>query len=722
MSSKAGKEWLETLKKRWIMFSVIKTVILSFSLTLFLSALLIHFLQPGPLNLVLFFPLCFTITFLLLSLKAQYWKISTLQICRFLDLHFPELEESSSVMLKPEATLSFIEQLQARKVNDILISTKQPAAPLKQLKLPAVLLLVSVGWLIIISTMPRRNITSSAKPTTDRSKPALSKETVLPQISTFTVHITPPAYTAKERRVQQQFTLSVESAAKVSWEIHTSIPVEKLGLVFNDNEQLWLQAANAAKTSWSVAKTLVQPGFYQVVLNGKKSDFYQVEIIPDQPVAIKIIKPAQHSTIDVGQPQQVDLNVLLTDDYGIADAYIAATMASGKGEAVSFKEKKIPFNGAFNQQKTLQLNQLISLTALGMKPGDELYFYINAKDNHGQQSRSDMYFVSIQDTTELMSMTGIDNGVNQVPEYFRSQRQLIMDTEKLLKEKPSITEIAFKNRSNDLGIDQKMLRMRYGKFLGEESEAAIGAGHEEEGHDDHHAAEAPGAGSGKFGDVSSIMDQYAHKHDNAEDATFFEPALKAQLKATLTEMWGAELRLRTYKPQEALPFEYKALRLLKDLQQKSRVYVAKTTFKTSTLKLEKRLTGDMADIKTGVSKSKADPKDGAEKTLKKAVGVLETIKAGEARTAVDINLLLKAAQELTVQAAIDPAQYLPSLKAIKKIIAAGRKGAINTNDIAVTEKGLNTLLGNDPPLPGKATNSSSSALSKTYFNHLKRAM
>jgi hypothetical protein len=39
-----------------------------------------------------------------------------------------------------------------------------------------------------------------------------------------------------------------------------------------------------------------------------------------------------------------------------------------------------------------------------------------------------------------------------------------------------------------------------------------------------------------------------------------------------------------YKPQAALPFAYKALRLLKDLQQKSRSYVAKTAYNPPPLK------------------------------------------------------------------------------------------------------------------------------------------
>lgn len=718
MSVEAGKQWLETLKKRWVTYSFTKTVILSLSLSLVVWALLDYFLQIGYIG----FMLCFAITFIAWSVKEQYWKISLKEVCRYLDLHFPEVQESSSVLLKTPNSLSFIEQLQLKRINEILIAKNQPADPLKQLKLPLVCLIISVSLVLIVAHIPDRDYNASAATGEISSQtPTQVKETVLPQIASFTIEIIPPGYTAKKNRKQQQFTLLVESGARVKWEIHTSSSVKKLVLLFNDKEQLPLKPGNSEHTVWSAARNMVQPGFYQVILNGKKSDFYQVEIIPDQPVAIKIIKPLQHSTIDVGQPQLVDLKAILSDDYGITEAYISATMANGKGEAVSFKEKKIPFNGSFKQKKSIQFNKMISLAELGMKPGDELYFYINAKDNHGQQSRSDMYFVSIQDTTELMSMAGIDNGVNQAPEYFRSQRQLIIDTEKLLKDKSAIAEAEFKTRSNDLGIDQKMLRMRYGKFLGEESEAEIGGGHEEEGHEDHHEQRHE-EGVGKFGDVSSIMDQYAHKHDNAEDATFFEPELKAQLKATLTEMWQAELRLRTYKPQEALPFEYKALRLLKDLQQKSRVYVAKTTFKTSTLKPEKRLTGELTDIKTGVSKSTSGAQSNIGKNLRKVVGILETSKNGEARSPGDLNLLLQAAQELTVQAALRPSQYLPALKSLRKIIAAGQKQKIEAGDIILAEKGLSSILGNDIPMPGKATNSSSSALSQAYFNQLKRSM
>src|SRR6202011_6109070 len=93
----------------------------------------------------------------------------------------------------------------------------------------------------------------------------------------------------------------------------------------------------------------------------------------------------------------VPLLVRLQDDYGISDATIVATIASGSGEAVKFKEQVLRWEGAFTgYQPVYDLQKTIDLSALGLKPGDELYFYCRAKDNHEQESRSDMYIISLR--------------------------------------------------------------------------------------------------------------------------------------------------------------------------------------------------------------------------------------------------------------------------------------------------------------------------------------
>jgi hypothetical protein len=711
-----GKQWILKLQKRWIIFSAGRVLLLSVAAALLLSVLLWYFFQWPYISFLIFFLLaCF-----LLSLKSRFWTIKAHEVARFVDLHFAEVEESTALLLKPAADLTFLEQLQVRKVDAVLSAQKQPAAPLYLLKMPLFSLAAVMVISFLLLKIPLYKLSDNQMVIPQGTSRAV-RENIPVQITSISVEITPPAYTGRASRKQKQFSVNAEMGARVKWQINTSKKLAALALLFNDKELIGLKDADGSGRSWSVAKTLLKAGFYQVVVEGKKSDFYQLEIIADQPVQIRIVKPGQHSTIDVGRPQKVNMDILLQDDYGISDAYISTTIASGKGEAVSFKEQKLSFNLNFAGKKQVRINKLINLKELGMNPGDELYYYISATDNHGQLSRSDMYFVSIQDTAELMSLVGIDNGVNLVPEYFRSERQIIIDTEKLLKEKGVISEAEFKQRSNDLGVDQKMLRLRYGKFLGEESETNIGGDteHEEE-HDDashkDHKAEVSSAA------VEEIMDQYAHKHDNAEDATFFEPQLKAQLKATLTEMWNAELRLRTYKPEEALPFEYKALRLLKDLQQKSRAYVAKTTFKTSKLKMEKRLSAELTDIGGGLNKGRLQHADGKRTQLEQAIAIVENKGAKQPLSAQDINLLVQVQHVLTDKAAAAPAIYLPALKSLKKILTANKDASPAPQDIANVSRGIHTMLGKAAAVPFSQINTNSSTLSQSYFNHLKRAM
>lgn len=718
-----GKQWIGQLRKRWMIFAAGKVILLSLALALLITVFAVHFFQWG----LTIFLLSFLVLFFLLSLNSRYWDISEREISRYIDLQLPQAEESSSLLLKPADSLSFLEQLQAEKINAVLIAQKQPVAPVKQLTLPLIYLVIAILVSMLLIRIPVNSLSLSKPDLAVQHKPVI-KENIPVQISSFKVTIHPPAYTGKESRSQAQFTLLAESGARVEWQLNTSQPLKNISLIFNDHQVVKFNPANKEGTSWSLSRQFFKPGFYQLLIAGKKSDFYQVEIIPDQPVTIRIIRPEQHSTIDIGRPQQVNVGIFMQDDYGIAEAYIAATMASGKGEAVSFKEKKLSFSAPLKDKKKVSINKLINLAELGMKPGDELYFYVNATDNQGQVSRSDMYFVSIQDTTELMSLTGIDNGVNLVPEYFRSERQIIIDTEKLLKEKAGISETGFKTRSNDLGVDQKMLRLRYGKFLGEESEASIGgdgAHGDEPGHADEHdhgAEQGHKEEPAPVGNVQSIMDQYAHKHDNAEDATFFEPQLKAQLKSVLTEMWNAELRLRTYKPADALPYEYKALRLLKDLQQKSRAYVAKTTFKTSTLKPEKRLTGELTDISDGLSTGTLEVRGDLHPALEKTIDILENRRQNHAVSPQQLRVLTQTAHILTDKASSAPGVYLPALKALRKVIAAGQSGKVSSADIAQAEKGISNLLGQTQASPDPSTNTGSSPLTRSYFNHLKRSM
>ncbi len=701
-----GKKWIQQLRIKWISLYLLRAIAFNLAIVIPLSVILTHFFALSFWMVIVLFLLVGALQLLI----KPFWKVGEQDISRYLDSTYPVLEESTALFLKPDPELSWLERLQLEKIGQQLPLPKSLAVAARKTGYSLIILMCSLGLSFLVSQLPASAVLDSLSSTT---KPMVkAKENIPPQLEAFKVSITPPAYTQKAERTQKQLTLRAEVNAKVKWEFETNQPLKSLKLIFNDKERYQLKALNADSTAWGFTKNILQPGFYQLVLDGQKSDLYQIEIIPDLPVQIKIVKPQPRTVIDIGQPQKINLDIALTDDYGIKDAFVSVTMASGKGEGVSFTEKKLLLHTAFNNQKEIRVQQGVELKSLGMKPGDELYFFVQALDNHGQMSRSDVYFVTIVDPTELMSMAGMTNGIDLVPEYFRSQRQIIIDTEKLLKEQSTLSVTEFKNRSNALGIDQKLLRLRYGKFLGEEAETEIGGDHD---HDDGHDHGVEGTEE-KFGDVQAIMDKYAHKHDIAEDATFFEPELKTQLKVVLTEMWKSELQLRTYQPQSALPFEYKALRLLKDLQQKSRAYVAKTTIKTPALKPEKRLSGELTKIGSPKQIANLEKKDQTTEKLKMVLALLESRKTGKSFNEQDHVLLQEAEGQLIGAAASQPVTYLPALKSLRRMRVANKA---NVKDIEQVQEVVQRLIGTENAQP-QAQNAGASSLSNAYFEQLKK--
>lgn len=704
MSKAEGEKWIQQLRVKWISLYWLQGAFLNLAISTLLMVVGIHFFSFSYWFLL---PVLVLVGMVQLWIKP-IWKITNLDVSRYLNSKYPILEESTTLFLKPQTAITRLEHLQMEKIGRYFPIADSLNMLWQKIGVSLVILLCSIGLSFLISRLPSSTVAQFSNTKTGATK---VKEYIPAQLQSFKVTIIPPVYTRSEERTQKQLMLRVEANAKVDWKFETNVGLKSFKIIFNDKEINELKPSNTDSTVWSFSKTINQPGFYQLVLDGQKSDLYQIEVIPDLPVQIKIVQPKQRTVIDIGQPQKVNLNVNLIDDYGIKDGFISITMASGKGEGVSFTEKKLSFNTNFNNQKEMKLQQLLALQTLGMKPGDELYFFVQATDNHGQISRSDVYFVSIVDPAELMSMAGMTNGVDLVPEYFRSQRQIIIDTEKLLKEQESLSTVEFKNRSNALGIDQKLLRLRYGKFLGEEAETEIGGDHDHDDGHDHGEAEE------KFGDVQAIMDKYAHKHDIAEDATFFEPELKAQLKTVLTEMWKSELQLRTYKPQDALPFEYKALRLLKDLQQKSRAYVAKTTVKTTTLKPEKRLSGELGKILSPVQKADFEKKDQTTENLKTLLSLLESRKSGKIFDGADRQLLHEAEGQLIGAAANQPGIYLVALKSLRKMSVANK---VNLKDIELVQQVVQKLIGQETAKPQAPNVGPANSLSKTYFNYLKK--
>jgi hypothetical protein len=656
----------------------------------------------------LFWPVLvfFIITATIIAAIDRSWRITDREVARFLNKTYPSLEESCELLLRSPSSLNLLEQLQADKTAEALLQIESPGLYKKLYKpLFAIVVAVLFCWLLSLGI----KLMQFSSETSSKNNIANVDASMPGGVSSVSVKIIPPSYTHKPERSQQSMNLETEEGASVHWKISLQKPADEMKFIYNDSLVVKLKS-DASKINWTTDRTIEHAGFYQLKIDNTLSELYRIEVKKDQPPLISIITPKPNTVIEYGEPERVNIQANVTDDYGVKDVAINATVAKGSGEAVNFKTQKISFGVPFTEQRLqYALQKMIGLRALGMEPGDELYFYLSATDNHAQEKRSDIYIVTITDTAKLMGMEGLLNGVNLKPDYFRSQRQIILDAEQLLRERDTATQEVFNNRSNNLGIDQKLLRLRYGKFLGEEASS------------NEDVAGADLGNPADFGNAGVILDAFTDHHDNAEDASFLDPETKKQLKAVLTEMWKSELQLRLYKPKDALPFAYKALRLLKDLQQKSRAYVAKTSSKLPPIKLEKRLTGKLEKIiEPAVNLRIARPEDAVE-NIRNALSILENLKKENVTDDRSLQQLRLAAAQLNNYAAKEPMLYLGALESVKKIIASiQNKNRTSVADILTVQKALQKIADAPALLPAKKRTLPGWSLQDAYFKNLQK--
>ncbi len=698
---------LESLRRKWVVHAWISYGLISLAIGIAAGEIVHRLFYFSWIWILVFTSGCF----ILRLIFTDSWRITLRDIASWLDAKYPSLEESTALLLPDGPAKNGLQKMQEQKTGEMLRKEYQEQIMFPS-KMKRALFLLAAVLAIFIVTESIFHFPSSGKinEVPGRNRLATNAQP-LPEISAIHIRITPPEYTRISSRQQEQADLLAEEGSVLDWEIKTDKPVNTLGFIFNDSGKIILQPKNPEHTEWAFHKNIQQSGFYQIMIDSQISDHYKMEMIRDLFPEIEVESPKPKTVLEYGMAEQVALKVGIRDDYGIQSAGIYATISSGSGEAVKFRERQIHFDAGFQEmQKHYILQKSIDLKSLGMIPGDELYFYIRAKDNHGQEKRSGVFIVTLADTADLMSTDLSLSGLNVKPEYFRSERQIIIETQQLLLDKHRIPVDSFNNKSNDLGIDQKLLRLRYGKFLGEENESNEG------GPESQNGAGNPLA----FGNASQLIDAYSDKHDNAEVAGFFEKDTKEQLKATLTEMWNAESQLRIYKPEAALPFEYKALRLLKDLQQKSRVYVAKAGYKTTPLDFGKRLSGEQDKIGSPVEAQTAAQNKETNNGLREALSILQSMKSNP-KPEAGMEILQEAETMLREKAMAEPSRYLVSYSAIQKIIRTMKNlGSPDNADLQLVENALQDLIKPISETPSRPESGEGEALSDYYFRNLKK--
>ena len=687
-----GRKLLERFTRRWKWRKAVDISFRALSVTVFAGALSFSWLSSHLLIFGISLQVFLLALFFFFHFSA-FRSITLARSARYINKEVSTLEYSSELFLQNRESLNLPERLQYRRMEQILTQVRPPKPPVsirRTVGLLCVSLFLSAGMLWWGSTQA-----SPAVLQVDQLAEVIQAEAErdpllqnqIPTLARGKIIVSPPAYTGQKSYETVLAAVEAPEGSNLRWTVHFSDSIRKAWLSLSEGDSIpFLPGGKGDFASLRLQESLL----YQLIWEGKKgntgaSDFSRLQAVPDQSPFVQLEEPEPYKRSATPTPFPVE--ILLKDDYGLTDAFLQLTISSGSGEGVSFTEQQLSFSQDLKGQgKRVRLQKMLNPEELGMEMGNELYYHVVAYDNRfpeRQQSRSETYFFQWKDTAAVSSFEVDGMAMEIMPEYFRSQRQIIIDTEKLLSEQSAITDQEFEKRANNLGVDQKLLRLRYGKFLGEEFESGYGqevlAEEGEEQEQEHkHAGEGEGEGPHQHQHAEdhqegpptaeNLLREFMHAHDTEEGATFYEERIKVKLKAALAEMWESELRLRTLKPAKALPFQYRALEIIKEVQQATRVYVERIGFEPPPLKpMEKRLTGNLEEVRSGY-RTTFIPSTDSLGAIREVISLLKGNSKG-AMEEKQLQVLREAGNSLAAIAAQHPkSEHLQGLKLLNRLL------------------------------------------------------
>jgi len=537
-------------------------------------------------------------------------------------------EDSADLLFADPAALNPLQQRQRAHVQAAL----ERAMPELRPRWPrGALLLCWVGGIAVALLALGWPRSGPSTPGVSSSRPAAPAAAGPLQLQSTRLRIDAPAYTGQPPRTQNALDAKVAADSRLSWSLRFDRAPRSAWLQFHDGRRVPLTERDGHWQAQDVARA---PMLYRVVSEPALATtrLYRLDVVADRAPTVRVLEPAASLVLGTPGQRQWALRFEASDDHGVAtQARLSITLTQGSGENITFVQRSVTLAGS-GEATARRFAHTLDLGALGAQPGNDVIAQLEVRDNHAptpQTGRSSSVILRLPSSEAVLGAELEGRIKKTLPAYFRSQRQIILDAEALIRQRRSLAADDFVKRSDAIGVDQRILRLRYGQFLGEESEGApkppptsdlptsdtpTADDHDDDHDHDHDHAAQPQAGDHDahghdhggnagnadtppvFGSATDVLTEYGHTHDHAEAATLLDPQTRATLKAALDQMWASEGELRQGRPEQALPYAYKALGFIKQVQQAERIYLARVGPELPPIDEGRRLGGDRAGL------------------------------------------------------------------------------------------------------------------------------
>lgn len=660
------------------------------------------------------------VSFVHLIFSHKWRQIIPDNFLQHLNRRFPGFEESAQLLIKEDSDLSPMARLQRNRTRAVYkdnLARLEQWRPLIKYRLATAIMLVFV--LIAMTSSQLRLLADRWLETSPTFTTATETNAGVTQITYMAISIQPPQYTGWKATETDLANLDIVEGSLVQWDLAFSSTANHYFLQLSDGQKIDLRPD--ANGHWHASSTILRTDLYRII--GKTADqetsigdIYTLTVTMDQAPDVRILVP-DTSTQEIPRqgPPTFSSSVLIKDDYGVQSAEILASVAKGSGEGVKFRDQKLSFDQSEQTDSGTLYQREWDLKSLGMEPGDEIYFTVIATDNKqpaANTGRSETVIVRwLEDEQTGLAAEGL--AIDFIPEFFKSQRQIIIDTEQLLEDQKNLELQAFKDTSYEIGQAQADLKHKYGQYLGDEigegpgeqlgimHEIAESRGIEPGG--DEHDGDAPGTdeheGSAsintRISTTAEILNLFGHNHGDPEIGPITKRNPVALMKRAVSEMWQAEKHLMQAGPEQALPFEYEAYKYLKLARQADRIYVKRLGFEPPPVTEDRRLTGELAEILTYQLSEDTNAVEQAgpradQRLLREAYNLLSTQTPSAELTTAQQALFTRLSAHLMSLSDKRPA-LIKQAATVEKLLLAGRQ-QIDTCPDCIAE--LNTTLWN----------------------------
>ncbi|GAA5140405.1 hypothetical protein [Thalassotalea piscium] len=563
-------------------------------------------------------------------------KVNQTNVLEHLNRVYPQLEESAQLLVVTSENLPLLLRLQQKKITTqfILILADKVKQQLifgdyrykGQLTLALALIAMSVFFQPL--THLEHYINQRGEPTSTE----INEMHSLNRLVSAKVVIEPPSYTGLLNKQSDNLNIQGIIGSKIMWQLAFTQNNLSYALVFSNGQELALTVDNGYLVGELI---MTSTGLYQIKAGAELlPQIYTLEMKSDLQPSVRILTPQLTITEILTQAKPlIETQVQVSDDFGLSKVDILASIAKGSGEAVKFRDQVFEFDDV--SAKSLVKNstghnivneyvKVWDLTELDMEPGDELYFSVRAWDNKSPEPQLTQSITKIVRWLEDSDQAVMADGVliDFMPEYFKSQRQIIIETEQLIADSSLLSTVEFSQTSELLGVAQSELKQKYGQYLGDEFEDSTSEqpssliqhsdDHDEEGESDkshqdkeaheeqhqHNKNSQSRANEGVDTAYEKVLAQHAHTHEDSDVGLMGKQDPVALMKRSVANMWEAELYLMLSKPEQALPYEQEALKFLKMAQKAERIYVKRLGFEPPPVNEDRRYQGDLEEIES----------------------------------------------------------------------------------------------------------------------------